>query len=231
MTVIRKSLGLATVLALLLLGVQGLDRLEREVETGQRQQSLIEAVEQAPDVYAWLTVEGTRIDYPLVQHATDDTYYLSHDVTGQVTEYGAIFTELVNSKTFDDPVTIIYGHAMRDGAMFGTLDEFADPEFFTNHGVITIDRQDKSYVYEVISAHPYTDDHLFETFQLGSQEGKITYLETLKERTLAFGGNYRQWSQGDKEDRVLILSTCDVASDDQRYVVTAILKTVSERSS
>ncbi|MGQ7320260.1 class B sortase [Streptococcus suis] len=74
-------------------------------------------------------MEGTRIDYPVAQHPTDDSYYLSHDSDGAETYYGAIFTELFNTKTFEYSVTILYGHAMVDDSMFGSLDYFTDQQF------------------------------------------------------------------------------------------------------
>ena len=72
-----------------------------------KQEELSRQTNKHSDVYAWLTVEGTRIDYPIIQHLSDDSYYLSHDIDGQPTKYGAIFTERINNQSFDDPVTIV----------------------------------------------------------------------------------------------------------------------------
>ncbi|MBF0779386.1 class B sortase, partial [Streptococcus cuniculi] len=160
----------------------------------------------------------------------DDSYYLSHDVDGAETYYGAIFTELVNTKTFEDPITIIYGHAMTDGTMFGSLQDFSDPSFFHEHKTISVETVDTQYEYEIMAAHLYTDDHLFSTFELGNQAGVHHYLATLQERALASGGAYRSLPVEKDKDRFLILSTCDAVNNDQRYVVTARLKDVKERS-
>ena len=130
MKILRFSLSLIAMTTVLFLGLKILDGFEQNA-VEQRSQNAVETrFHQNPDVFAWLTVEGTRIDYPVAQHSRDDTYYLSHNIDGEETYYGAIFTELVNKKTFEDPVTIIYGHAMLDDSMFGSLDYFAKPAFF-----------------------------------------------------------------------------------------------------
>ena len=137
----------------------------------------------------------------------------------------------LTKKTFEDPVTIIYGHAMLDDSMFGSLDYFAKPAFFNEHESIKIDTLTQHFEYEVLAAHSYTDDHLFYTFELGSREGLRYYLDTLQIRTSDYGGFYRQIATDPQKDRFLILSTCDVAGNDQRFVVTARLKSVKERTS
>lgn len=218
------------ILSLFIYGFQLLSRLEEDVGKSSREAKKVDLLHHNPDVYAWLRVEGTKIDYPVAQHSTDDSYYLSHDLDGAETYYGAIFTELVNSKTLDDPLTIIYGHAMVDDSMFGSLDYFADRQFFQDHTLITIDTLDNRYEYDIVAAHPYSDDHLFHSFQLGTRSGLSQYLDTLKERVETYGGAYRQLAIDSEHDRVLILSTCDAASASYRYVVTAKLRTVTERT-
>ncbi len=230
MKFLKFSLATLFLIGILFLCFQALSRLEKTSIEQSPQEVLKQKFHQNPDVYAWVSVDGTRIDYPIAQHPTDDSYYLSHDLDGNETYYGAIFTELVNTKTFNDPVTIIYGHAMVDDSMFGSLDYFADQQFFKDHIVIRIDTLDHSYEYDIIAVHPYVDDHLFHSFQLGTRSGLRTYLDTLEERVETYGGAYRQLSIDSEQDRVLILSTCDAVSDRYRYVVTAKLRTVSERT-
>ncbi|HFI0150115.1 TPA: class B sortase [Streptococcus suis] len=230
MKFLKFSLVTLLLIGILLLCFQVLSRLEKNSVDQSTRDILKQKFHQNPDVYAWLKVEGTRIDYPVAQHPTDDGYYLSHDLDGNETYYGAIFTELVNTKTFNDPVTIIYGHAMIDDSMFGSLDYLADQQFFKDHTLIRIDTLTHHYEYEIMAAHPYTDDHLFHTFQMDSKEGMSQYLSTLKDRTTAYGGLYRPIETNIDKDRFLILSTCDAVSDSYRYVVTAKLRTVSERT-
>ena len=230
MKFLKFSLATLFLIGILFLCFQALSRLEKTSIEQSPQDVLKQKFHQNPDVYAWVSVDGTRIDYPIAQHPTDDSYYLSHDLDGNETYYGAIFTELVNTKTFNDSVTIIYGHAMVDDSMFGSLDYFADQQFFKDHTQITIDTLDHHYEYDIIAAHPYVDDHLFHSFQLGTRSGLRTYLDTFRERVETYGGAYREQFIDSEKDKVLILSTCDAVSDSYRYVVTAKLRTVSERT-
>lgn len=78
---------------------------------------------QNPDIYAWLYIPGTDINYPVCQ-STNDVYYLTHNTQGQLDANGALYTESkYNTRTFQDAVTVIYGHNMRSGKMFGFLEE------------------------------------------------------------------------------------------------------------
>ena len=78
---------------------------------------------QNPDIYAWLYIPGTDINYPVCQ-STNDVYYLTHNTQGGLDANGALYTESAyNGKGFTDPVTVIYGHNMRSGKMFGNLEE------------------------------------------------------------------------------------------------------------
>ena len=84
------------------------------------------------DAVAWLTVEGTRIDYPVMQGKTNSTY-LNTDPFGDFSLSGSIFLDSRCSSDFSDPYSMIYGHHMEYGAMFGALDEFYDPDYFAGH--------------------------------------------------------------------------------------------------
>lgn len=82
------------------------------------------------DIYAWIYIPNTNIDYPLLQHATDNSYYLEHNLDDSEGYPGCIYTENNNSKDFTDRHTVIYGHNMRDGRMFSDLHKYEDREFY-----------------------------------------------------------------------------------------------------
>ena len=84
--VLKFSLSFIAVIAVLILGLKLLDGFEQTAEEQHCQNAIETKLHQNPDVYAWLTVEGTRIDYPIAQHPLDDTYYLSHDIDGAETQ-------------------------------------------------------------------------------------------------------------------------------------------------
>ena len=75
------------------------------------------------DVYAWIRVPGTNIDYPILQASTgkDDDFYLHHDIKKNYSFAGCIYTRRANRKDLSDRLTVLYGHNMINGSMFGTL--------------------------------------------------------------------------------------------------------------
>ena len=84
-----------------------------------------------PDVYAWIQIPGTNINYPILQSVTEaDDYYLNTTIDGKTGYPGSIYTEKYNSTSFTDPVTVIYGHNMKEGTMFADLHKYTDKTFF-----------------------------------------------------------------------------------------------------
>ena len=81
-----------------------------------------------PDTVAWLKIEGTNINYPVVQHK-DNEYYLNHDFNKQKNSSGWIFMDYKNK--FDDQNIVIYGHHRRNKSMFGSIDKLFDSNYTT----------------------------------------------------------------------------------------------------
>ncbi len=90
------------------------------------------------DMVAWLTVDGTDIDYPVMQ-GTDNTIYLNTDPFGKYSLGGSIFLDSRNSSDFSDEYSLIYGHHMEFGRMFGSLDDFLDREYLESHSKGTLE--------------------------------------------------------------------------------------------
>lgn len=229
MSIVKRVLVVLFVIMISFMGLFSISMIQKKDEEIMRYERIKKQLHNNADVYGWISINGTPIDYPITQHSIDDSYYLSHDVEGNQTIYGAIFTERVNTKTFEDAVTIVYGHAMKDGSMFGSLRKFSQHKFFDEHKEIIIHTIDQSYVYEIFAIHLFTDEHLYEKFQLDKQYGRVHYLDTLPNRVQEYGGMYRSNTVDTSKDKILILSTCD-ADDTQRYILTAKLIRVDKRS-
>lgn len=91
-------------------------------------ESFEDLVKQNPEVFGWLTIEGTNIDYPLLQ-ADNNSKYVNTDVYGNFSLSGSIFLDYKNEKNFTDMNNILYGHHMQKGKMFGQLDQFEDKDY------------------------------------------------------------------------------------------------------
>ncbi|MBO4627129.1 MAG: class B sortase [Lachnospiraceae bacterium] len=112
-------------------GIQAFDSTE-QIEEAQKS-----LVEEREDYRAWLRVEGTAIDYPVMQ-GVNDLYYAKHDVDKNISISGAIYMSTENAADFSDNYIVIYGHHMDNGAMFGDIDRYLESGFLESHqeGVI-----------------------------------------------------------------------------------------------
>ena len=175
-----------------------------------------------PDVYAWITVPGTVIDYPILQHATDNTYYLYYNIDGSYGYPGCIYTENMNSKDFTDNNTVIYGHNMKNGSMFAGLHKFEDKEFFDGHQKVLIYTPEKEYEYTIFAAYIYDDRHLLYSFDFSNEDVYASYLETVQSmRDLS--ANLRSDVTVTKENKIITLVTCMANQADKRLLVQAVL--------
>jgi len=117
--------------------VETLDR-GPEPETAEEPGVLIHPlVEINPDFVGWINIPGTDVDYPVVQGA-DNAFYLNTTFRGERNVAGAIFMDYRVAGDFTTPITLLYGHNMRDGSMFSSLLHFLDAGFLNEYREITI---------------------------------------------------------------------------------------------
>ncbi len=179
--------------------------------------------EVSEDIYAWIYIPNTNVDYPVFQHPTDNAYYLEHNVDGSEGYPGCIYTENYNSKDFSDPQTVIYGHNMRDGTMFSDLHKYEDEQFFDENKYVFIYTEETVYVYKIFAAYQTNNAHQLLNYDFSRKENLLNYLENVRalESELKLFDDDVVFS-GD--DKVLTLSTC-VMKERQfhlRYLVQAL---------
>lgn len=176
------------------------------------------------DIYAWIKIDDTVIDYPIVQSTDDpEDYYLDHTVERKSGLPGAIYTRMTDAKDFSNVLTTIYGHNMKDGSMFKGLHKFEDEEYFNSHRNITIYTPTQALTYEIIAAVKYNDDLISGQFDFNTQDGYNKFIEELK--------NSRNMSDQFKDDAVInpgeklvVLSTCIANQPNNRYIVVGVLR-------
>lgn len=174
-----------------------------------------------PDIYAWIYIPGTNVDYPILQNATDDNYYLNYNMNETKGYPGCIYTELVNSKAFTDFDTVVYGHNMRDKSMFATLHYYEDAAFFSNYPYIYVYTQDKVLVYEVWAAYVGDNLHILYSNDFTTAAGRQNYLDTIYNK--ADTANVRSGVQATEQSHILTLSTCIKGKAQNRFLVQAVL--------
>lgn len=174
-----------------------------------------------PDIYAWIYIPNTNIDYPVLQRSGDNDYYLKHNLDGSRGKPGCIYTEDLNSKEFTDYNTVIYGHNMKSGAMFRTLHDFEDKSFFDNNQYVYIYTKDRTLVYKIFAAYTNDAKHILNSNDFTSEQGLSDYLEKVFKKAQA-EGYLRDDVAVTGENAILTLSTCTTSSD-KRYIVQAVL--------
>lgn len=175
-----------------------------------------------PDVYAWITVPGTDIDYPILQHASDNSYYLMHNIDGSYGYPGCIYTENMNSKDFTDNNTVIYGHNMKNGSMFAQLHKYEDPDFFDANREVLIYLPDEVLHYIIFAAHIYDDRHLLYSFDFADPEVYQKYLDSIFS-TRDMSANIDKDITVTTDDQIITLVTCIGSQPNNRLLVQAVL--------
>ncbi len=178
-----------------------------------------------PDIYAWIYIPDTKVNYPVLQSPTDDSFYLNHDKDGNYSDAGAIYSQLANKTDFSDPVTVLYGHNMNSGGMFATLHYFENKEFFDSHQDMYIYTDGHIYTYKVIAAYQYDNRHILNSFNFADTAVTQQYFDSvLNPNSLVM--NVREGVQLSAEsDKIVQLSTCtgDANRLVRRYLITGEL--------
>ncbi len=174
------------------------------------------------DVCGWLTIDGTNIDYPLLQ-GEDDMEYINKDVFGEFAFSGSLFLDSRNSVDFSDYYSLIYGHHMDNGAMFGDLVNFTEQEYFETHRTGTLYLLDGSSleisIFACVEADAY--DSVIYQPDLCRGENRDRILERIEEKAVCV----REIDPGERRtDRLIGFSTCAQAETNGRVIVYGWLK-------
>ena len=177
------------------------------------------------ELYAWLKVPGTRVNYPVAQSATDDEFYLHHDYRKNYLFAGTLYTEFCNKKDFTDPITVIYGHNMyaSEGTMFTTLHNFEDAAFFDAHKTFTIYTPKHILTYQIFSAFKYDNRHIMNSFQFDLEPKDVEEFQDTMLHPHSSLKNVRSGVSLDKNSNVVVLSTCFSGDKSVRFVVCGVL--------
>lgn len=177
-----------------------------------------------PDICAWIEIKDTRIDYPVLQSADNDTKYLTTAYDGSPYIGGALFTQAsYNSKDFNDPVTVIYGHTMRSGMLFGRLQKYYSTETeFKNNQTIKLYLPGEVRYYTAFAAVPYDSIHILHTYDFSNNYWYNRFFEDVQ-KIREFGVVIDKEAIPETGDRVIILSVCWNQNAKRRYLVMAVL--------
>lgn len=181
-------------------------------------------LEQNQDLAGWITLEGTQIDYPIMQ-CEDDEYYLHHNFDREEDRYGELYVRARADMVTPGTNVIIYGHNMRDGSMFGEIDNFKKEEFFQAHRVISFSTLYAEYTCEIMAvflSQVYNaEDEVFKYYnfyEAETEEEFRDFYDNVKALSLYDTGVTAEFG-----DKFITLSTCAYHVEDGRMAIVAKL--------
>ena len=172
-----------------------------------------------PEVFSWITIYGTNIDYPVVQ-GPDNMEYVSTDVEGRYSLTGSIFLDSRQNRDFSSFPNILYGHHMEKKAMFGEIGSFTDKPYFDarRYGALFYDGKHHGLeIMALIHADAY-DNSIYQA-NIQGQEGREAYIKHLMSKVL-----HNRGPALTPNDRIILLSTCsDIATNGRDILVAKIV--------
>ena len=188
------------------------------------------------DVYAWLEVPdfakilGTdhELSYPVAQHPTDRSFYLSRDLDGNSNKAGTIFSEAVcegktiNSRDLNDPVTVLYGHNQANRTMFGGLQSMLKNLDFSQQHLVYMYQKDRRVTYQIVGGVQYDTSHIIYYHDFSDPEKGDEVFNSFFDQLWKETDSTTNLDKDNKPvagDKVLILSVCKNGDDNHRYLI------------
>lgn len=213
------------------------DPIELEPDAAARPTEVTEPViladyaplyEKNPDLVGWMTIDGTRINYPVMQTPDRPDYYLKRNFNGESSAHGCLYVrESCDVFAPSDNVTI-YGHHMKDGSMFAGLESFLSRDFWEDHRTIQFDTLYEPHTYTIFAVFRTTatkgEGFAYHTFEDAQDEADFDdFVANCKSHALYDTGITPQYG-----DKLICLSTCEYTRANGRLVVVAVRDTEAE---
>lgn len=177
---------------------------------------------QHPELVGWLKIDGTDVNYPVMQRSKDNSYYLSHAFDGTNSNQGALFMDYRSDYVNPTTNTIIYGHNMRNGSMFGCLKKYLNEDYFNKHRTIKFDTIYEHREYEVVAVclakvQSSSDDSFryYNFIQANNENEWDAFVESVGGMVVNGGMDVKAG------DELLTLSTCNNYVEDGRLFLVA----------
>ncbi|MBE5971196.1 MAG: class B sortase [Lachnoclostridium sp.] len=200
--------------------------VEAEEDAGASFEELLAINE---DVCAWVSLDNTNVDFPVLQGDTNLTY-INRDVYGNFALAGSIYLDSRNEHEFHDLVNLLYGHHMDDGEMFGDLDKYKDEKFFHENKTGSLILPDRIYDLEIFACMLVgaSEDVIFEPQEYKSDIKKL--LDFTEKNAMYYDADtIAELRETNGEQQILLFSTCSTEFTDARTIVLTIMKPHSGR--
>lgn len=177
---------------------------------------------QNSDLAGWIEIPDTDINYPIMQ-TTDNEYYLTHDFDKADDTNGALFVDYRSDLVNPTTNTIVYGHNMKSGMMFGSLKKYLDQDYYEQHKTINFSTLYEERTYEVVAvclskvAYQDDDSYRYYNFIDAANDSEFQAFYENAQSLSVYGTEIDL----DVEDQILTLSTCNSYVDDGRLFLLA----------
>ena len=176
-----------------------------------------------PDIYGWITINDSEVDYPIVR-GEDNVHYLDHAYTGEYMIVGSIFADYrTNDKIINNYNTVLYGHNMENGSMFHIVELMNEDEKLFDESRITVYTPDGIYIYAPISVYETNAYDQYFRMRFKSTTEFTDFADAILEKS-----SHPRSAQFSEFDRILTLSTCTNEAYSGRYALHARLIDVEE---
>ena len=174
--------------------------------------------EQNQDFIGWISIDGTNINYPVMQTPTNPDYYLKHAFDKSWSDYGVPYIEESCIMGISNNI-VIYGHHMKNGSMFADLCNYTDEDFWREHPLIHFDTLSSFGEYEIVAVFRFNTNK--ETFKYNecvtmNEEEFNEFMQEVHAREM-----YDTGIDAEYGDQLLTLSTCEYFYKNGRFVVVA----------
>jgi sortase B len=172
------------------------------------------------DIIGWIRIENTNINYPILKD-NDNLKYLKHSYNGNYNSNGSIFT--LNNDPFNEKITTIYGHNMKNGIMFSELSKYMNEEFLKEHSNIEIYTKAQNYKATIFSCYSIDVNQEEINIKLLDFEDEIEYYKKASKYSIDNIGEIK---------KIIKLSTCSYLNNHttpttQRYYIVANLEKIN----
>ena len=222
---------LAVIAAISLLGGCAAERQnavsvgDAEDESAEAHVDIAKLKESNEDIFAWINVPNTSIDYPVLQSSEgDDSFYTNHNVNKEEDPKGAIYTECANLKDMCDFNEVLHGSSPEDGTMFADVEKFLDRKYFEEHPYIYVYMEGNALIYYVFAAYNRSNTRLLQQYDFTCASGCQDFLDEIYDSRTMTKNIRSGWEDAVKpENFIITLSTVSSTDPSKQTIVVGCL--------
>lgn len=196
------------------------NKAQDDVENGDSYVDVAELARKNPDVFAYIRIPGTSIDYPVVQSLDgDDSFYRTHNSEKEPDPKGAIYTECANLRNMCDFNEVLHGSSPEDGSMFADVRKFLDRKYFEEHPYIYVYLDGNVLIYYVFASYSRENTRLLAQYDFTYAGGCQAFLDEIYDSRSMTKNIRTGWENMVEPDNFIITLTTENRDDPSKQVI------------